>query len=76
MGPLLGWRVALFGFALGCAVSLGGCGAVNREVRKITTFPRATFTDPGDMVSMSPSPESGFPFDGDPGNDCSTCTPR
>lgn len=58
------------------ALSLAACGAVNKQVRKMTAFPRATFTDPGDTVTMSPSPAASYPFDGETGNDCSTCTPR
>jgi hypothetical protein len=57
-------------------LALSGCGGgVADGWRQVTHFPRATFTNPGDAVTLAPTADTG-PYNADPLPDCSTCPPR
>ena len=58
------------------AMLLGACGGgLVDGWKKVTAQPRPTFTNPGDVVTMSPTADV-WPYDGDPDRDCASCLPR
>ena len=63
--------------ALGSCVFLLGCAsqqsqALRRQWHNLTQQQRASFSEAGDSVMLSPTPDTGFAGQGDPTHDCSS----
>lgn len=59
---------------VGCATN--STSAVSQQLRDLTKQQRASFAEPGDAVSMSPTPDTGIFGQGDATHDCSGCPAR
>ena len=68
-------RILIAGCALfiGCATNHAATG---QQLRDLTRQQRASFSEAGDSVTLSPTPDTGVFGQGDATHDCSSCPPR
>jgi hypothetical protein len=55
--------------------AFAGCAVATDAVRKVSGPRRPAFSEPGDGVTLAPTPDT-FPYNADTQRDCNGCPPR